>query len=178
MLWALGADASWGQATQALKDLSRLPIRAEDWCSEYDRSEYEYPQDIETQVIRIQGGLFSPYDGTCFRSRRQSDIEHLVALAEAHRSGMCERSRQQKTAFAADPLNLTLATPHLNRGEKLAKDAAEWLPEENRCWFAHRVVQVKTKYGLSVDRAEASALRKVLRNCRSTQVSQPNCHPY
>ena len=178
MFWALGADASWGQTTKALEDLSRLPVRAEDWCSEYDRSDYEYPRDIEIQVIRLQGGMFSPYDGTCFRSRRQSDVEHLVALAEAHRSGMCARSRQEKSAFASDPLNLTLATPALNRGEKIAKDAAEWLPDENQCWFAHRVVQVKTKYGLSVDRPEARALRKVLRKCDSIQMSQPRCYPY
>ena len=177
MLCLLGADASLGQAAKALKALDRLSVRSEDWCSEYNRSEYAYPREIELQVIRSQGGLFSPYDGTCFLSRRQSDVEHLIALAEAHRSGMCARGRQEKAAFASDLDNLALATPELNRGEKLAKDAAEWLPDENRCWFAGRVVHVKTKYGLSVDRAEARALRRVLRNCGSTQMIRPKCRP-
>ena len=177
MLGAFGPNMSWSQATATLEDLRRLPVRAEDWCSRYNRSEYAYPREIEIQVVRLQGGLYSPYDGTCFRSRRESDIEHLVALAEAHRSGMCSRSETEKSAFASDPLNLTLATPELNRGEKIAKDAAEWLPEENRCWFAHRVIQVKTKYGLSVDKSEARALQKVLRKCNSTQLITPQCRP-
>ena len=33
--------------------------------------------------------------------------------------------------------------------------AAEWLPPRNRCWFAHRVVEVRRKYRLAIDRREA-----------------------
>ena len=45
------------------------------------------------------------------------------------------------------------------------KDAGEWLPPMNRCWFANRVILVKKKYGLTVDRKEARALKAVLDSC-------------
>ena len=61
--------------------------------------------------------------------------------------------------------NLTLATPRLNRHEKVAKDAAEWLPERNRCWFAATIVAVRREYGLTIDRREADALDAVLAGC-------------
>ena len=40
----------------------------------------------------------------------------------------------------------------------------------NRCWFAGRVVAVKRKYRLTVDRREAAALERVLSACRSTDM--------
>ena len=38
----------------------------------------------------------------------------------------------------------------------------------NRCWFAARVVAVKRKYALTVDRREADSLERVLSGCTST----------
>ena len=73
--------------------------------------------------------------------------------------------------FASDPLNLTLAAPAVNRcgaGGKCGFDSAEWQPPMNQCWLAARVVAVKRKYGLSVDRREAAALERVLAGCDST----------
>ena len=67
---------------------------------------------------------------------RETDIEHIVATSEAHDSGLCARDRPTRTRFAQDLRNLTLASPRVNRREKRAKDAAEWLPVRNRCWFA------------------------------------------
>ena len=62
-------------------------------------------------------------------------------------------------------LVLTLATPALNRYQKRDHDAAEWLPERNRCWFAATIVAVRREYGLTIDRREAAALDAVLREC-------------
>ena len=56
-------------------------------------------------------------------------------------------------------------------GGKCALDAAEWLPPRNRCWFAARVVAVKRKYALTVDRREAAALDGVLLDCASTDMA-------
>ena len=38
----------------------------------------------------------------------------------------------------------------------------------NQCWFADRVVRVRQKYNLSIDRREADALERVLDSCVST----------
>ena len=49
-------------------------------------------------------------------------------------------------------------------------DAADWLPPVNRCWFASRIVAVKRKYLLTVDRREAVALERVLSDSSSTDM--------
>ena len=67
-------------------------------------------------------------------------------------------------------MNLTLASPGLNRGAKGARDAAEWMPQRNRCWFAARVVAVRRRWGLTVDVREANALEAVLSGCSATEL--------
>ena len=84
-----------------------------------------------------------------------TDIEHIVALAEAYDSGLAE---SQFRTFAGDIDNLTIADPTVNRRQKSDLDAGEWEPPENRGWFAARIVAVKQKYGLSVNPDERDAL--------------------
>ena len=55
-------------------------------------------------------------------------------------------------------------------GELPPHDAAEWLPAQNRCWFAARVITVRQRYGLTIDRREADALDQVLAGCVSTEL--------
>lgn len=155
--------------------LEGITIEPENRCSPYERYSGPFGSDVESRISAQQGGLFSPYSMRCFASERDVDIEHIVAASEAHDSGMCAHSKEDKTEFASDFLNLTHAAPHLNRYEKIAKDAAEWLPEHNQCWYTNRIVEVKRKYGLSVDAKEAKALRIVLRSCKSTTMEIPAC---
>ncbi len=53
--------------------------------------------------------------------------------------------------------NVTVASEHVNRTLKRAKDAAEWMPDRNTWWFAEQVAHVKRKYGPSTDPAERDA---------------------
>ena len=121
------------------------------------------------------GGIYSPYTGECYAGRDETDIEHIVARSEAHDSGLCSASLETKKAFASDLLNLTLASPQLNRYEKGAFDVAEWQPEQNICWFVQRTVDVRRKYGLTIDQREANAVDEVLRGCASTELILPTC---
>ena len=121
------------------------------------------------RVVADDGGdtthFFTPYTCRYFAVRRgggaDTDIEHIVASAEAHDSGLAP---SQRHAFANDLLNQTVADRTVNRSQKSDKDAARWFPPVNGAWFADRVVRVKRKYGLSVDRAEADALDRLLRS--------------
>ena len=63
----------------------------------------------------------------------------------------------------------------MNRHEKRGKDAAEWVPARNRCWFAARIVEVKRAYGLTIDRREAAALESILFSCESTALEPIAC---
>lgn len=122
------------------------------------------PTSIEARIAERQG-LVSLYTGRTFDNLRQSDIEHIVALSEAHDSGLCAADAATRHRFALDLDNLTLASPRLNRYEKRAKDAAEWLPPLNQCWFVRTVIKIKQRYRLTVDRWERDALADVLEQC-------------
>ena len=126
-----------------------LVVAPECRCTPYDREDYDYPQSVEPQIAARLGGMVSPYDGTRFESLKESDIEHIIATSEAHDSRLCAASREVRACFARGLDNLTLATPRLNRYEKVAHDAADWLPEFNRCWFVRTVVAVRQEYGLT-----------------------------
>ena len=110
-----------------------MTIAPEDRCSPYLASDYRYPPSVEPQIAARLGGVRSKYTGRVFHSLEEPDIEHIVARSEAHDSGLCRADRETRRAFAADLLNLTLAAPRLNRYVKKAKDAADWMPERNRC---------------------------------------------
>ena len=153
-----------------------LVVAPESVCSPYNAADYHYPQSIEQAIqdelgmVEEPRGWYGMYSARLFGSGRQTDIEHIVARAEAHRSGMCSRSVREKTAFANDLNNLTLASPHVNRTEKRDRDAAAWLPPHSRCWFARTVVFVKQTHRLSVDRAERDELERVLSACAAGRV--------
>ena len=119
-------------------------------------------------MIEDIGGILSPYTCERFLSKGETDIEHIVALSEAHDSGLCGANAATRRQFARDPLNLTLANPAVNRYQKGAKDGAEWSPDRNACWFAARSVTVRQKYGLTIDQREADALDRILDRCLST----------
>ena len=154
-----------------------LTVAPEHRCTAYERKrDYPYPQSLEADIIRTLGAVYGPYSGSCFSSPRETDIEHVVATSEAHDSGLCAADGATRRAFARDLRNLTLASPAVNRHRKSGKDAGEWLPTRNACWFAGRVVAVKRAYGLTVDRREAEALEAVLSGCESVALEPVVCH--
>ena len=147
-----------------------LVVAPERRCTPYDADDYRYPQSVEERIVGELGGVYGPYTGRWFASKTETDIEHMVARSEAHDSGLCAADPATRRRFASDLLNLTLAGPRVNRYEKVALDAAEWLPAQNRCWFAARVVAVRQRYGLTIDQREADALDQVLAGCASTEL--------
>ena len=164
-------------AQGALADTWRgLTVAPEHRCAPYDKKrDYPYLQSVEADIVRGLGAVYGPYTGTCFASERDTDIEHIVAASEAHDSGLCAADAETRARFSRDLRNLTLASPQVNRYEKSGKDAAEWVPSRNRCWFAGRVVEVRLAYGLTIDRREAAALERILSGCESTALEPIVC---
>ena len=150
--------------------------KAETWCGlpvveeasvgcvdAYDPRDYRYNAGrMERAVARRTGGLYAPYTDRLALSLLETDLEHVVARSEAHASGGCLWAPEERRSFANDPLNAVLAFPHVNRVEKRAKDAGEWMPMRNRALFAWRVHEVKWRWGLSVDARERDALAEAL----------------
>ena len=150
-----------------------IRIEPENRCSPYNAGDYSYPQSVERQIVAQQGGhIYGPYTGTYFASTGETDIEHIVARSEAHDSGLCAVDSAARKAFGRDLFNLTLASPSVNRHQKIAKDLAEWLPALNQCWYVNQVVLVKRKYNLTMNQAEASKAQQVLAGCAKPIVMQ------
>ena len=114
-------------------------------------------------TMKATGQVYTPYSCLAFDitadGTAATDIEHIVALAETHDSGIADERRRD---IASDLDNLTIADPTVNRSEKSDRDAADWMPARHGAWFAERVIQVKLEYGLSVDPAERDALEALL----------------
>ncbi|HYD98387.1 MAG TPA: HNH endonuclease family protein [Alphaproteobacteria bacterium] len=98
------------------------------------------------------------------------DIDHLVALQEAHDSGGHAWSRERRAEFAndlSDPRTLIAVGAAVNRA-KGAKGPEEWLPPDPayRCRFVADWVSVKARWGLSMDESERVAIGNILADCR------------
>lgn len=141
-----------------------LPVCEEGVREGYDRDAFGRGySSLEDEIIaglpKSGGQVYTPYTCTLYDIREDgtaaTDIDHIVALAEAYDSGL--DSTRFRT-FGGDSVNLTVAVPSLNRNQKSDKDAAEWKPAQNVGWYAGKILEVKQKYGLSVNPAERDSL--------------------
>jgi hypothetical protein len=104
-----------------------------------------------------------------WRRASDIDIDHMVPLAEAWRSGARSWSRSRREDFANDLASSQLwaVTDNVNQA-KGDKDPAEWLPSRTafRCMYARSWTDVKYRYRLTIDRAERRALTRLIdRHC-------------
>ncbi|MEI7033699.1 HNH endonuclease family protein [Streptomyces pratensis] len=116
----------------------------------------------------VSGSWYSPFDGATWHAASDVDIDHMVPLAEAWRSGANSWTNARRQSFANDLARpqLIAVTDNVNQS-KGDKDPAEWMPPRTayRCTYARAWVHVKHSYGLSVDSAEKSALQSILNAC-------------
>ena len=169
---AAAAPDTLGESTMDTGVWRGLVVAPEDRCSPYEPDDYPYAQSVEQQIVASMDGIiYSPYTGAWFESTSETDIEHIVARSEAHDSGLCAADATTRRQFASDLINLTLASPSVNRSQKSGKDVAEWLPDLNRCWFASRVVEVRQRYSLTIDDRERGVLQGILSSCASTEMT-------
>jgi len=103
-----------------------------------------------------------PYTGKTFTKASDVDIDHIVPLAHAHRTGGTTWTRKQKRAFANDPLNLLAVEDNINQ-EKGAQGPTEWKPPRKEFWaeYAKRWWAVKVKYNLTIRLTEACVVNKM-----------------
>ena len=115
----------------------------------------------------IGGSWVSPYDGKKYKNSSKLDIDHLVPLAEAWRSGAWKWTSTQRQNFANDidlPEALVAVTLNLNRS-KGDRDVSDWLPPKNICSYINNWVKIKVKYSLNIDRKELTTLSKESEAC-------------
>ncbi|GII85689.1 hypothetical protein Ssi03_36790 [Sphaerisporangium siamense] len=114
------------------------------------------------------GQWYSPYDGGTWTAASDVDIDHMVPLAEAWRSGAHAWTTSRRQAFANDLGNpqLWAVTDNVNQA-KGDDDPALWKPPLTSFWctYAKAYIDVKYEWSLTVDGAEKSALAGMLGRC-------------
>lgn len=106
----------------------------------------------------------SPYDGVTVTDPARFDVDHLVPLGEAARSGTRGWTSAQRERYANDTALLIAVTANSNRA-KGDQDPAHWLPKLDRCGYAARWIEVKHRYAMTLDQAEHDTLAGLLRRC-------------
>ena len=124
---------------------------------------------------RLTGGSwYSPYDDTYFTAARALDIDHMVPLAEAWDSGASTWTAKEREAYANDlddPRALIAVSATSNRS-KADQDPATWMPPAGgyRCTYATDWITIKTRWNLTIDQTEQTALTDILDGCPNTPV--------
>ncbi len=122
--------------------------------------------------VVLSGTLAEPYTGRTIdfvRGAETSDavqIDHVVALSDAWKSGAWRWEADRRQGYANDPLNL-LAVDGTANQDKEDGSADRWLPPDDdfHCAYVARQIAVKATWGLSVTDAERAAMADVLGGC-------------
>ncbi|ARI56417.1 MULTISPECIES: HNH endonuclease family protein [unclassified Streptomyces] len=177
-------------AEQARKELAGLTVAKHGSMSGYSRAKFPHwasqgescdtretvlerdGTDVERddQCRAVAGKWTSVYDDKAFTEARDLDIDHMVPLANAWRSGARTWTQEKRKEFAND-----LARPQLlavsaatNRS-KGDQGPDEWQPPSKAYWctYSRAWVSVKASYELSVTEAEKETLTEMLDTCGS-----------
>jgi hypothetical protein len=117
----------------------------------------------------VAGHWVSPYDGKEFSNPDAVDIDHMVPLANAWRTGANQWTDARRGQFANDLAHpeLLAVSPGSNR-EKGDQDPSQWKPPNRGYWcqYAQRWIAVKSYWQLTTSQAEKAALADMLGTCQ------------
>ncbi|MFI9200677.1 DUF1524 domain-containing protein [Streptomyces sp. NPDC053048] len=131
-----------------------------------ERDGQKVQRDAECRAV--SGNWHSLYDGKSFTKAGQVDIDHIVPLANAWRSGADKWDNERRKAFANDlthPQLLTVsAASNRSKGDQ---SPDQWQPPDRASWcvYGRAWVSVKSTYALTVTAAERNTLTKMLDSC-------------
>lgn len=136
-------------------------------------SEADDPVSVGSSCALSGGRWYSYYDAVSQTSAGDLDIDHMVPLAEAWDSGASSWTAAEREAYAndlGDERSLIAVTAGENRS-KGDQDVAEWLPGSDQCRYLREFVAVKTRWALSVDSAEKSAMSSLAAGCTDSTIT-------
>jgi hypothetical protein len=134
---------------------------------------------VGTKCLLTGGKWLSVYDGKSVSKSSDLDVDHMVPLAEAWRSGAWKWSSSQRQAYANDlddARALIAVTLSTNRS-KGDKDPSLWMPAKEQCTYTENWIAVKVKYSLTVDAKEATKLNSLINSCGLGISSTPTPNP-
>lgn len=192
--WALSAGPALAypptppSASTAATQLAGLTVKAEGSTSGYSRDLFPHwitqsgTCDTRDQVLKRDGSgvtvdsqceptagrWYSVYDSTWVEDDSSIDIDHIVPLAEAWKSGANTWSTSRRQQFANDlTVSQLIAVTASSNRSKSDKDPSAWKPPNTsvHCIYAREWIWVKHTYSLSLQSAEKTALQQMLGTC-------------
>ncbi|MGY4900426.1 HNH endonuclease family protein [Micromonospora aurantiaca (nom. illeg.)] len=125
---------------------------------------------VNSSCAATAGRWYSPYDGATWSAASDVDIDHVVPLAEAWRSGANSWTTSRRQSFANDLTRpqLIAVTDNVNQS-KGDQDPSTWQPPltSYRCTYSKMWITVKYNWGLTLQSSEKSALQSMLNTCAS-----------
>ena len=117
------------------------------------------------------GSWTDPYTGDIFTDPRDLDIDHMVPLSNAHKSGGHAWDAERKRRYANDLTyqgHLIAVSASANRS-KGGKGPDEWRPPNTDYWCQYALdwVTIKWEWELTATESEASALSEMLDTCET-----------
>ena len=116
----------------------------------------------------VAGTWKSLYDGQTLDTPTKVDIDHMVPLAAAWRTGASGWTEAQREAFAndLDSPQLWAVTDNVNQS-KSDQTPDQWKPplQSHWCEYSRAYTHVKYLYDLTVTDAEQGALEEMLATC-------------
>jgi Protein of unknown function (DUF1524) len=175
-------------AATAQSELGQLTVAPDGSMDGYDRDQFPHWHDVDDacdtreKVLErdgdgvevgsdcrpTSGSWTSPYDGDTWTETSDVDIDHMVPLADAWRTGASEWTVDEREAFANDLDNpqLWAVTDNVNQS-KGDQTPETWKPplETEWCRYASAWTHVKFVYKLTVNETEKTELTSMLGTC-------------
>lgn len=120
----------------------------------------------------LTGTLVDPYTGETIDFQRgvktshKVQIDHIVPLSTAARTGALDWSQDKRERFANDPVNL-IASDGPQNASKGDKGPGDWMPPNKafHCDYVAMYINVVDEYGLDIPPKDAKKSKSVLESC-------------
>lgn len=174
-----GVGWLWGRNVTILPEYLRKLYRhwsdidgdCQDTRQEVLIEESEIPVTFKSaEDCKVETGRWTdPYTGEVFTNPGSLDVDHMVPLQNAHRSGAWVWSFDQKKDYANDldnPEHLIAVKASANRS-KSAQGPANWKPplQSYHCQYAQDWRAIKNRWGLTMTDDELAAVEEMETTC-------------
>lgn len=137
-------------------------------CDVRDAALIRDGNDVEVgSGCKVESGVWrDPYTDRTYTDPSDIDIDHVVPLANAWRSGASVWDDAERERYANAPDVLLSVEDNANQ-EKGDKGPEAWKPPNRaeRCDYAGHWIRIKSDYVLSVNPQEKTALEEMLATC-------------
>jgi hypothetical protein len=192
--WVVGATPALASpptppsASTAASQLASLTVKAEGTTSGYSRDLFPHWHTVsgtcntreevlkrdgtgvtvDSSCAPTAGKWYSVYDATYITNASSIDIDHIVPLAEAWKSGANTWTTAKREEFANNlTISQLIAVSASSNRSKGDRDPASWKPTNTswHCVYAREWIWVKYTYKLSLQSSEKTALQSMLAAC-------------